>query len=36
MKSISKEDIRFHCAVNYGVEIFGDRWSLLIMGWWLD
>jgi len=26
-----KEDVRSHCAVNYGVEIFGDRWSLLII-----
>lgn len=31
MKTASKEDIRSHCAVNYGVEIFGDRWSLLII-----
>jgi DNA-binding HxlR family transcriptional regulator len=31
MKTRSKEDIRSHCAVNYGVEIFGDRWSLLII-----
>ncbi|VVM42585.1 hypothetical protein PS645_00324 [Pseudomonas fluorescens] len=31
MKKPSKEDIRSHCAVNYGVEIFGDRWSLLII-----
>ncbi|MDQ2187976.1 helix-turn-helix domain-containing protein [Alcaligenaceae bacterium A4P071] len=23
--------IRSHCAVNYGVELFGDRWSLLII-----
>ncbi|MDB5724792.1 MAG: transcriptional regulator, HxlR family [Novosphingobium sp.] len=30
MKTISK-DVRSHCAVNYGVEIFGDRWSLLII-----
>src|SRR3546814_16674944 len=22
---------RSHCPVNYGVEIFGDRWSLLII-----
>lgn len=27
----SKKDVRSHCAVNYGVEIFGDRWSLLII-----
>jgi DNA-binding HxlR family transcriptional regulator len=31
MKPTGKEDIRSHCAVNYGVEIFGDRWSLLII-----
>ena len=31
MKTTSKEDIRSHCAVNYGVELFGDRWSLLII-----
>ena len=31
MKTILKEDFRSHCAVNYGVEIFGDRWSLLII-----
>ncbi|APA88235.1 helix-turn-helix transcriptional regulator [Paraburkholderia sprentiae WSM5005] len=31
MKTTSKQDIRSHCAVNYGVEIFGDRWSLLII-----
>ena len=31
MKTTSKDDIRSHCAVNYGVEIFGDRWSLLIV-----
>jgi len=31
MKTTSKPDIRSHCAVNYGVEIFGDRWSLLII-----
>lgn len=31
MKTMSKEDVRSHCAVNYGVEIFGDRWSLLII-----
>ena len=30
MKKTRKE-IRSHCAVNYGVEIFGDRWSLLIV-----
>lgn len=31
MKTTSKEDIRSHCSVNYGVEVFGDRWSLLII-----
>jgi DNA-binding HxlR family transcriptional regulator len=31
MKTTSREDIRSHCAVNYGVEVFGDRWSLLII-----
>ena len=31
MKTTSTEDFRSHCAVNYGVEIFGDRWSLLIV-----
>ncbi|ORM61809.1 transcriptional regulator [Pantoea rodasii] len=31
MKKTPKEAIRSHCAVNYGVEIFGDRWSLLIV-----
>lgn len=31
MKTAAKKDIRSHCAVNYGVEIFGDRWSLLII-----
>lgn len=31
MKTTSKKHIRSHCAVNYGVEIFGDRWSLLII-----
>ncbi len=31
MKATSKDDLRSHCPVNYGVEIFGDRWSLLII-----
>ncbi|AUM69537.1 winged helix-turn-helix transcriptional regulator [Pseudomonas fluorescens] len=31
MKTTFKENFRSHCAVNYGVEIFGDRWSLLII-----
>ena len=30
MKTTCKE-LRSHCTVNYGVEIFGDRWSLLII-----
>jgi DNA-binding HxlR family transcriptional regulator len=31
MKTTHKETFRSHCAVNYGVEVFGDRWSLLII-----
>lgn len=31
MKTTPKEAFRSHCAVNYGVEVFGDRWSLLII-----
>jgi len=31
MKTTCKEDVRSHCSVNYGLEIFGDRWSLLIV-----
>src|SRR3954470_20414370 len=31
MKTKGKENIRSHCAVNFGVEVFGDRWSLLII-----
>jgi DNA-binding HxlR family transcriptional regulator len=31
MKTTNKETLRSHCAVNYGVEVFGDRWSLLII-----
>jgi DNA-binding HxlR family transcriptional regulator len=27
----SKQEIRSHCPVNYGLEIFGDKWSLLIV-----
>ena len=26
-----KEDVRSNCSVNYGLEIFGDKWSLLII-----
>lgn len=31
MKTPRKEGLRSHCPVNYGVEIFGDRWTLLII-----
>jgi DNA-binding HxlR family transcriptional regulator len=31
MHSASKQDIRSHCPVNYGLEVFGDKWSLLII-----
>lgn len=31
MNSTRKEDVRSHCSVNYGLEIFGDKWSLLIV-----
>ena len=31
MSSTSKEDVRSHCPVNYGLETFGDKWSLLII-----
>ncbi len=31
MSPPSTADIRSHCPVNYGLEIFGDRWSLLIV-----
>ena len=31
MKTASQHDVRSHCAVNYGVEVFGDKWSLLII-----
>ena len=30
MKTACK-DVRSHCSVNYGLEIFGDKWSLLIV-----
>lgn len=26
-----KKQLRSHCPVNFGLEIFGDRWSLLIV-----
>lgn len=26
-----KQDCRSHCPVNFGLEIFGDKWSLLIV-----
>jgi len=31
MKTTCKEDVRSHCSVNYGLEIFGYKWSLLIV-----
>lgn len=31
MKTTPTKDLRSHCAINYGVEVFGDRWSLLII-----
>lgn len=31
MKTNDKNALRSHCAVNYGVEMIGDRWSLLIV-----
>lgn len=31
MPRSSKQDIRSHCPVNYGLEVFGDKWSLLIV-----
>ena len=31
MPRSSKQVIRSHCPVNYGLEIFGDKWSLLIV-----
>ena len=31
MSSSSKEDFRSHCPVNYALETFGDKWSLLIV-----
>ena len=31
MKMTCKKDVRSHCSVNYGLEIFGDKWSLLIV-----
>jgi DNA-binding HxlR family transcriptional regulator len=27
----TKIDVRSHCPVNFGVEVFGDKWSLLIV-----
>jgi len=29
--SKSKNKLRSHCPVNYGLEAFGDRWALLIL-----
>ena len=31
MRPTTREDVRSHCPVNYGLEIFGDKWSLLIV-----
>ena len=31
MNATCKKDVRSHCSVNYGLEIFGDKWSLLIV-----
>jgi DNA-binding HxlR family transcriptional regulator len=31
MPRTSTQDVRSHCPVNYGLEIFGDKWSLLIV-----
>lgn len=31
MRGSSKQEIRSHCPVNYGLEVFGDKWSLLIV-----
>ena len=31
MSPAADEDVRSHCPVNYGLEIFGDKWSLLIV-----
>jgi len=30
MKTPTKEALRSQCAVNYGVQFFGDRWLLAI------
>jgi len=31
MNPTVKEEVRSHCPVNYGLEMFGDKWSLLIV-----
>ena len=31
MNATCKKDVRSHCSVNYGLEVFGDKWSLLIV-----
>lgn len=31
MSTAGKDEVRSHCPVNYGLEIFGDKWSLLIV-----
>lgn len=31
MRRASKQTIRSHCPINFGLEMFGDKWSLLIV-----
>ena len=31
MPRASTRDLRSHCPVNFGLEVFGDKWSLLIV-----
>jgi DNA-binding HxlR family transcriptional regulator len=31
MTSNRKQDCRSHCPVNFGLEVYGDKWSLLIV-----
>jgi DNA-binding HxlR family transcriptional regulator len=31
MARSTAQDLRSHCPVNFGVELFGDKWSLLIV-----
>ncbi len=28
---MSQKDLRSHCPINFGLETFGDKWSLLIL-----